>query len=101
MASDKISEPLAFILNETIKKGVIPQKLKMTVVYPIHKKEPKMKVSNYRPISILPLVNKIYEKLTHERLMDFLISMTLFININLVFRGKSLLNMEFVTCYIT
>ena len=43
----------------------------MAVVYPIHKKESKMKVSNYRPISILPLVSKILEKLIHKRLMDF------------------------------
>ena len=50
---------------------MIPQKLKMAVVYPIHKKESKIKVSNYRPISILPLVSKIFEKPIHERLMDF------------------------------
>ena len=65
-------EPLIFLFNETIKKGVIPQKLKMTVVYRIHMKESKMKVSNYRPISILPLISKIFEKLVHEYLIDFL-----------------------------
>ena len=70
-ASDKLIEPLTFLFNETIKKGLIPQKLKMAVVYPIHKKESKIKVSNYRPISILPLVSKIFEKPIHERLMDF------------------------------
>ena len=64
-ASDKIIEPLTFLFNETIKKGVLPQKLKMAVVYPIHKTEYKMKVSNYRPISILPLVSKIFETLIH------------------------------------
>ena len=43
----------------------------MTVVYPIHKKESKMKVSSYRSISILPFVSKIFKKLLHQRLMDF------------------------------
>ena len=70
-ASDKIIEPFTFLFSETIKKGVITQKLKMAVVYPIHKKESKMKVSNYRPISILPLVSKIFEKLMYDHLMDF------------------------------
>ena len=50
---------------------MIPQKLKTAVAYPIHKKESKMKVFNYRPISILPLVSKIFEKLMYEHLMDF------------------------------
>ena len=43
----------------------------MAAVYPIHKKESKMKVSGYRSILILPFVSKIFEKLLHERLMDF------------------------------
>ena len=68
-ASDKIIEPLTFLFSETIKKGVITQKLKMAVVYPIHKKESKMKVSSCRPISISPLVSKIFKKLIHEHLM--------------------------------
>ena len=67
-ASDKIIEPITFLFSETTKKGVITQKLKMAVVYPIHKKESKMKVSNCRPISISPLVSKIFEKLIHEHL---------------------------------
>ena len=62
---------LIYITTETIKKGVILQKLNMIVVYPIHKKESKLKVSNYRPISILPPESKIFEKLIHERLVDF------------------------------
>ena len=68
-ASDKIIEPLTFLFSETIKKGGITQKLKMAVVYPIRKKESKMKVSSCRPISISPLVRKIFKKLIHEHLM--------------------------------
>ena len=63
--SDKIIEPLTFLLNETIRKVVIPQKLKLGIVYSIHTKESKMKVSNCRSISILSLLSKIYEKLIH------------------------------------
>ena len=70
-SSDKIIEPLTFLINGTIKKVVIPQKLKMTVFYPTHNKESKIKVFNYRHISILPLTSKIYKKLIHEHLIDF------------------------------
>ena len=69
-SSDKIIEPRTFLINGTIKKVVIPRKLKMTIFYPNHNKESKIKVPNYRHISILPLVSKIYKKLIHEHLME-------------------------------
>ena len=43
----------------------------MAVVYFIHKKESKMKLSNYTPISILTLASKIIENLINKRQMDF------------------------------
>ena len=41
---------------------LIPEKLKLTVVYPIHKKDSKIKVNSYHPISILPKVNVLFYK---------------------------------------
>ena len=70
-SGDKIIQPLAFLFNESISYGIVPDKLKLAVVYPIHKKGSKMKANSYRPISILPLMSKIYEKLIHARLMSF------------------------------
>ena len=52
--------------------GVYPDKLKIAKVIPIHKKGSKTDVSNYRPISILSCINKIYEKLICKRLYKFL-----------------------------
>ena len=70
-AGDKIIQPLTFLFNESIRNAIVPEKLKLAVVYPIYKKDSKMKVNNYRPISILPMISKIYEKLIHARLMSF------------------------------
>ena len=39
---------------------------------PIHKKNSKLEVSNYRPISLLSNIDKIFEKLMHSRLIEFL-----------------------------
>ena len=46
--------------------------LKYAKVVPIHKAKSKQEVTNYRPISLLPLFNKIFEKLMHIRLIKFL-----------------------------
>ena len=70
-AGDKIIQPLTFLFNESIRNGIVPEKLKLAVVYPIHKKDSKMKVNSYRSISILPMISKIYEKLIHPKLMSF------------------------------
>ena len=47
-------------------------KLKVAEVIPIHKKNSKLECSNYRPISLLSNIDKILEKLMHNRLMKFL-----------------------------
>ena len=46
--------------------------MKTAKIIPIHKKDSKLKVSNYRPISLLSNIDKIFEKLIHSRLIEFL-----------------------------
>ena len=43
----------------------------MAKVIPSHKKDSKLEVSNYRPISLLSNIDKILEKLIHNRLVEF------------------------------
>ena len=56
--------------NNCINKGVFPDDLKHADVTPIHKKEDKSDKTNYRPVSILTNVSKIYEKLIYSQLYD-------------------------------
>ena len=46
--------------------------MKTAKVIPIHEKDSKLEVSNYRPISLLSNINKIFKKLMHSRLIEFL-----------------------------
>ena len=66
-----ISEQLSEIFNHSITNGVFPDLLKIARVTPIFKKGDKHEISNYRPISVLSLINKLFEKIIHKRLYKY------------------------------
>ena len=63
---------MADIFNLSFSSGVFPSLLKITKVVPIHKKDCQLNYRNYRPISLLSNVDKILEKLMHQRLLIML-----------------------------
>ena len=72
-AVDYICEPLTHICNLSITTGIFPKDLKIARVIPIYKKGIKTSPGNYRPISILPVISKVFEKkLVNARLMKFI-----------------------------
>ena len=72
LLQDQISNHLATICNLSFSTGVFPAIPKTAKVIPIHKKNSKLEVSNYRPISLLSNIDKSFEKLIHSRLIEFL-----------------------------
>ena len=73
----KLSAPILIpaldkIFNLALKSGIYPNKLKIAKVVPVYKKGVSTLVSNYRPISILNTINKIFEKILHIRLTKFI-----------------------------
>ena len=68
---DSILVPLTHILNCSIIQGVFPSKLKIAKIKPIYKADNKHKYSNYRPISLLTAISKIFEKVFYNRLLSF------------------------------
>ena len=72
MASPIIAESLTFIFNLIIKTGSFPDKWKEAKVKLLHKGGPANDPYNFRPISILPVLSKLFEKHVHEPLMNYL-----------------------------
>ena len=70
--SDLIARPLTHILNLSLRDGVFPDSLKVSRTCPIFKSGSKSDVNNYRPISCLPIVSKIFEKAVYSQLSNFL-----------------------------
>ena len=68
----KFTNTLAEIINTSFLQGIFPSSLKSARVVPIHKGGCKTEVVNYRPISLLSSFSKIYEKLMHSRVLEFL-----------------------------
>lgn len=64
--------PLTYICNRCIQTGTFPDALKKAIILPIYKSGNKDCVNNYRPISILPSISKIIEKILNKQLKGFL-----------------------------
>lgn len=67
-----LAEPITHICNLALKNGIFPDAFKIALIKPIHKGGDKDRVVNYRPISILPSLSKILEKIMNRRLINFL-----------------------------
>ena len=61
--SDIISKVLCSFINDSIKSFTFPSCLKEVDVTPIHQKGKKGKKGNYRPVSILSVLSKIFERI--------------------------------------
>ena len=72
--AEVIVVPLTFLYNQSLREGVIPTTCMETVIYitPIHKGGSHNDPSNYRPISVVPILAKILEKIVSNQLSSYL-----------------------------
>ena len=86
--NNDISPLLTKIINISMNTGIHPDKLKIAKVTPIFKKGSKLKASNYRPISLLSNINKIFEKVIYSRVYSFLNEHDCFYELQYGFRAN-------------
>ena len=67
-----LAEPLTYIINRAMTYSTVPGKLKTAKVLPLFKSGPKTSMDNYRPISILPTISKILERVICDQLSGYL-----------------------------
>ena len=89
----KLSSPilvpaLVKIFNLAIDTGTYPNKLKIAKVLPVYKKGSQTSINNYRPISLLSTINKIFEKILYSRLINYIDKFQLLYKYQYGFRKK-------------
>ena len=70
-SSHAIAGPVTKILNTAIVQGRYPSRWKMGQVTPVYKKDDETDKCNYRPVTVLPCLNNIFERLLSIQLQEF------------------------------
>jgi len=60
----------SFLVNQSLTTGIFPQDLKIAKIRPVYKKNDDTLLDNYRPISILPSISKVFEKVIHSQINE-------------------------------
>lgn len=85
---NSILAPLTTLINKSIETGIVPDSLKLAKVVPIYKAKDKELFNNYRPISLLPAFSKIFEKIVHKRVYNFMLTQSKFYKSQYGFRHQ-------------
>ena len=67
-----LASPITDLVNLSISLSLFPDDCKIAKLKPLYKKEAKTKPKNYWPISLLPLLSKIIERIIHNQTQEFL-----------------------------
>ena len=68
---EEISKPLTIIINQCLETGIFPDALKVAKVKPLYKKGDSCCFNTYRPISLLPTISKIFERVMFSQLYSY------------------------------
>ena len=70
-SANAIAGPIAAIMNHSIRTGQYPSRWKLGQVTPLFKKDDELNKSNYRPVTVLPALNNVFERLLSAQMGDF------------------------------
>ena len=83
-----VIKPLTLIINQSLATGVFPDSLKIAKVVPLYKKDDKLIMDNYRPVSLLTSISKVFEKIVHNQLSKYFKDNELFYKSQYGFRDE-------------
>ena len=69
---DLATKPLAIIFNSSLENGIFPDIWKLAGVIPIFKSGVKKDINNYRPISVISVISRIWERIVHDQIINFI-----------------------------
>ena len=84
---DRIADSLCLIFNHSINSGVFPDEWKRSKVIPLFKQGERHDPNNYRPISIIPVVAKVFERIIYDQVKAFIDENKLFFRSQSGFRS--------------
>ena len=76
--SPYICESLTLVINQSLNTGIFPTSFKIAKVLPLFKKGDPLIMENYRPISLLPCISKIFEKVVYTQVYSYFVRESLF-----------------------
>ena len=71
ISGDAVIEPLFKIFKNCLKRGIFPDDWKKGKIVPIFKKGDKQNIKNYRPVSLLPICSKIFERIIYDNMLKY------------------------------
>ena len=74
LITSDVSKCITTIINQSLTSGIFPNSLKIAKVTPIFKKGNNNLITNYRPISVLPVISKIFETVICDQLSDYFLT---------------------------
>ena len=75
-------------VNQSLTTGIFPDNLKLAKVIPLFKKGDPTSINNYRPISLLPALSKIFERVIYNQINNYFTLNNLYYEVQYGFRSK-------------
>ena len=85
-SKDPLSGILNHIMNLSLEQGTFPKELKIANIIPIFISGETDIIGNYRPVSLLTTVSKVFERMLYTRLLDFITQQKILYNLQFGFR---------------
>jgi len=72
LSASVIAEPLTKIINSCITENTFPSLAKYATIIPVYKKYERTDKKNYRPISVLSALSKVFERIFHSQITNYM-----------------------------